>query len=93
MKTARLTYVDTQDLARELNVNAPLGLERLGIYLGLNAMSHSHNAGNDAAYTLKVYFKLEARFEMIVERKNQANRCPNCSSTDHSVPTTECMGI
>ena len=85
--------IDTQDLARELN--APLGLERLGRYLGLTT-SYLHNAGNDAAYTLKVYFELVAMTDRIEEESYQleleANRCPECGSADHSTPTAECMG-
>jgi DNA polymerase III alpha subunit (gram-positive type) len=57
--------IDTQDLARELN--APLGLGKLGEYLGLTC-SCLHNAGNDAAYTLMVYFKLKERLKTMEER-------------------------
>lgn len=31
--------------------------------------------------------------ERAYELEQHANKCPNFSSTDHSTPTTECMGI
>lgn len=61
VNTTTLPHViDTQDLARELD--APLGLGKLVAYLGLTCRC-LHNAGNDAFYTLQVYFELRERLE------------------------------